>query len=424
MSFLERISGLFTRSSKVDLGHPRDPVLKAWFGGDLASSGAVVTPQTVEGIEVAASCVKVLAETIATMPLHIYEITKDGERKAKEHPLYNVIHSKTNRRQTKFEWLETQVTHCSYRGAGYSYIHETKGGLVTEIMPLHPDRVFPFEAPDGKIAYQYTPKNGPKEILLDHEVLRIAGFSDDGITPRSPVQQHRETFGLSIASHEYQSKFFQNNSTPKGAIKLPGVISDDSKKALRESWEQRHMGARNANKLAILDAGMEWQQIGMTNADAEYIGILNNQVEAISRIFRVPGVLINHTDKTATYASASQFFLSFVKNTILPWVERIEQRLNRALLSESDRLKYKIGFEVKGLLRGDDEARAKFYKELFSMGALSQNDIRRFEGMTKIENGDSYYMMTNMAPIDLLPDILKRQSPEQSLKNHMKGQEE
>ena len=285
MGILDKIQ---QRADKIILTHPRDPLLAAWFGGGSSSiAGVNVTPESAMGHDAVYGCVRVLSETMAQLPLHVYRRTNnDGKEKALDHPLYPIIHDKPNLKQTSYEWREMQTGHCALRGNSYSHIKFLNNGRVDQIIPLHPDRVMPFEAPDGTVAIRYTPLKGGTQILLADEIIRMPGMSFDGIKGLSPITIHRETIGVGLAQKEYGARFFSNNASPKGALKIPSVLDDEAAKELRASWERRHKGLKNSQQIAILDAGMEWIKIGMTNEDAQYIEGMKLNLEQIARIYR------------------------------------------------------------------------------------------------------------------------------------------
>lgn len=394
------------RATKVAGQHPQDPALAAWFGGgNITASGASVTLTTATRITTVDACINVLAQTMASMPLKVYRLTADGKEPDPSHSLWPLLHDAPNKIQTSFEWRETAVAHTALRGAAYNFIAHRNDGAVEEIRPLNPDAVTPFLAPDNTIAYRYFPPGGEQRILLDSEVLRIPAISDNGIVPQSTLAKHRETFGISLASQQYLSRFFSMSAVPKGGIELPAALGPEAIKLMRESFEDRHRGAENANRIAIFDGGMKWVPIGMTNDDAQYLEIAQFQVSDIARIYRVPPHMVGDLSR-ATFSNIEHQSIDFVNSTMLPWVRRWEDRLNRSLLTEAGRKTHFIGFEMKGLLRGDSKARSAFYKVLFNIAAMTPNDILRAEDMPTYAGGDAHYVMQNMAPVEILAELL------------------
>jgi HK97 family phage portal protein len=417
MGILEKIEA---RATKTGLKHPRDPVLAAWFGGgNVSAAGVSVTADTAITHDAVFACVRVLAETMAQLPLHVYRRLADGgKERATDHPLYDKLHNAPNLKHTSYEWRELQTGHCALRGNAYAQITTLNNGRVDQIIPLHPDRVMPFEAPDGSVAIRYTPEKGGNVILLANEIMRLPGLSCNGIEGLSPITAHRETIGHGLAAREYGSRFFSNNAAPKGGIRVPAALDDAAIKALRASWDARHKGLENQHQLAIFDAGMEWVSIGISNEDAQYIEDMRMNVEQVAGIFRVPLILLQRTEKATSWGTGiEQFMLAFIIHTIMPWVVRWEQRMNLSLLSETDRQQYFIGFELKGLLRGDAAARTTLYQAMFNMGALSANDILRLEDMNPSTDGDRKYVPLNMVPVDLVDKVLLKNNPVQQRGN-------
>jgi len=249
---------------------------------------------------------------------------------------------------------------------------------------------------NGKRDYYYQPNNGPGRNIDAQHMFHVCGFSSDGITGVNPVRLHREAIGLSMATEEHGARLFSNGAKMGGILKHPQRFKDvETGKRLAASFDAATSGG-NAHKTVVLEEGMDWQQISMNSEDAQFLQTRQYQVEDIARIFRVPPVLIGYSDKASTYASAEQFFLSFVTYTITPWLVRWEQAIQRDLINTGEQLTHFAEFAVNGLLRGDSAARAAFYQSLFNMGSINPNEIRSFENMNPIEGGETYYRPLNM----------------------------
>lgn len=399
------------RASVQGSAHPRDPVIADWYAsGSGTASGISITPDNARRLGAVYACVRLLAETIAALPLSIYKLKTGGKEKDTEHPLFEVLRWKPNRRQTSFEWREMMMGHLALRGDAYSQIILAPNGYdAAELVPLHPDRVTEFEAPDGRLAFSYSMPGERPRILLDDEVLRFPGWHDSlsaGLSRSDgPAQLHRETLGLAGALQSYSARFFGNGAQPLGVLKMPSVLGPDASKKLREDWERRHQGSGNSNRLAILDGGMDWQTIGVNNEQAQFIESRKLSVIDICRIWKIPPHKIGSMD-AATFSNIEHQAIEFVTDTLLPIVVRMEQRMNLSLLTPEGRRTHYIGYDLKGLLRGDSTTRANFYRSMFQMGTMSQNDIRRLEEMDEITGGDVYFLPLNMAPSDRLLEIL------------------
>lgn len=411
MNFFTRIGKLFTRSSVNPL-HPRDPALAAIMGlGQVSSSGAAVTPDSALRVAAVYACVRVLSQAVAQVPLHVYRRTANGgSERATDHPLYDLLHVRPNDWQTSFEWREASVAHCALRGDAYSRIVVGRSGRIEALVPLNPDRVWPFLATNGRVAFRYAAPDGSTEYLLDTEVLRLPSLSfDPAGRSLSPVALHRDTIGNSMTSTEYQGRLWNNSAVPKGGLKTPAMLSDEAIKALRKNWNDRHSGAENAGQIAILHGGLEWVNIGMTHDDAQYVELMGLSVSDIARIFGVQPHKIGDLSK-ATFSNIEQQSIEFVTDTLRPWVRRWEDRMNVSLLTPAERRSMKIEFDLNGLLRGDSQARSALYRVLFAIGALTPNDARRLEGLDPLagDAAEKSYVQINMAPLDALLDVLMK----------------
>lgn len=369
--------------------------------GITSQSNQNVTPSTAMQLAVVFACVRVLSETIASLPLMVYKRRRDGGKEpAQETDLYFLLHDQPNPDQTSFEYREMIMGHLALRGNAYSYIERTGGGGINAIYPLNPARMQVSKI-RGEIIYQYMYEDGKSAIIPKEFIWHIRGLSDDGIVGLSPISQAKEAIGLAMASEQYGAKFFANYARPGGIIEYPGKLNDEATKQLKESWEAAYTGT-NAHRLAILQGGLSWKQVGLSNEDSQFIELRQFQIEDICRIFRVPGVLINYTgDKSSTYASAEQFFISFITHTVRPWASRIEQSAARCLMTDKEKRKMFAEFNLNDFVRGDLESRYRAFQIGIQNGWLSPNDVRKLENMNPIEGegGDKYFMPLNIAEL-------------------------
>jgi len=388
---------------RVDPRHPKDPVLAAWFGGQQGAMS--VTPDSAMKVTAVYASVSLIAETVAALPLHVYQVTNGETQKAYSHPLYPVIHDYTAHGLTSYEWREAMVAHCALRGDAFARIVMNGKGQVTDLPMIHPDHILVERGANGKIRYRWREDGGKREIiLLEDEVLRIPHKLMDGVNSLSPIALHRETISTSLASRSYLDQIYQNSAQPKGALKFSGSLSKEAGAAIRKAWEERHQGPENAGRVAILDGGMEWQQIGMTMEDQQFIELQNFSVADIARIFGVPPHKIGDLSR-ATFSNIEHQSIAFVTDTIMRWVRRIESRMNWYLLSPNERTRgYFIAFDLKGLLRGDAAARSNFYRSMFYIGAMNPNEIRAAEDMNPYDGGNSYFVQGATVPIDMADD--------------------
>lgn len=368
-----------------------------------------VTSETQAGVKVDAStamkistvyaCVKVLAETLASLPLIVYERLPDGGKKrAMNHPLYDPLHNQPNRWQTSFEWREMKMGHVLLRGNCYSQIIPGPRGFADQLAPLHPAYMEKVERlPTGELRYTYQEPNGPSRIFNGGEIFHVPGLSDNGLGGLSVIALARESMGAAIAAEGYGARFFSQDARPGGVLQHPGKLTKEAHDRISESWKKAHSGLPGAHQAALLEEGMQWKQVGMTSEDAQFLETREFQVEDIARWFRVPLHMIGSTSKVTSWGTGiEQLSLGFVIYSLLPWLRRWEQRISSSLILAPRR--YFVEFLVDGLLRGDLKTRYEAYGTAINWGWLSPNDVRRLENMNPREGGEEYLRPTNMMP--------------------------
>lgn len=356
-------------------------------------SGVAITDMTALRCSVVMACVKVLSESIGWIPLHLMRREGNTSNKDVNNPLYNLIAYQPNHWQTSFEWREMCVGHLCLRGNAYNLKIPGPSGAVDQLIPKHPDKMKPKVLPNGQIIYEYRNDKGQTELYRYDEVMHWRLFSTDGIVGLNPIEYASTAIGLSVAAEEYGAKFFRNSATPGGVIKHPGVLGPQGIENFRRSWNEIH---RDPHKVAILEEGMSFQELGLKNTDAQFLQSRQFQLEDIARVFRVPAHMVGNLLR-ATYSNVEQQSLDFVIHCLTPWVTRIEQAMKRDLLY--DPANY-IKFNLMALLRGDNETRANVHNIYVRMGAKSVNEVREDEDMNPIgPDGDKYERDGGATPV-------------------------
>lgn len=371
---------------------------KRYFTG-LTLSGKTVTERTAMQSTAVYACVRIISETIASLPLHTYRYTDNGKEKYYQHPLYKILHDEPNSEMTSFVFRETLVSHLLLYGNAYAQIVRDGMARVVGLYPLLPDRMtVERKSEDGKIYYTYQSDSGIVVFNSD-EILHIPGLGFDGLIGYSPIATTKNAIALSTASEEYGSKFFANGGTLSGVLEHPGHIKDPER--LREAWEKAYGGSSNAHKTAILEEGMKYTPISVSPQDAQFLETRKFQINEICRIFRVPPHMVADLEKSS-FNNIEQQSLDFVVNTIRPWLVRIEQSIAQKLLLPSEKGKIFVSFNVDGLLRGDFQSRMNGYAIGRQNGWYSANDIRELENMNRIseeEGGDLYLVNGSMSKL-------------------------
>ena len=376
-----------------------------FFGG--STSGKAVTERSAMQMTAVYSCVRILAEAVAGLPLNLYRYTEDGgKEKAIDHPLYLLLHDEPNPEMSSFVFRETLMTHLLLWGNAYAQVIRNGKGEVIALYPLMPNKMSVDRGSQGQLYYTY--QRGTDEALRDKnqtailrpsDVLHIPGLGFDGLVGYSPIAMAKNAIGMAIACEEYGAKFFANGATPGGVLEHPGTIKDPQR--VRESWQSTFGGSGNANKIAVLEEGMKYTPIGISPEQAQFLETRKFQINEIARIFRVPPHMVGDLEKSS-FSNIEQQSLEFVKYTLEPWVTRWEQTIQRSLLSTGEKSRYFVKFNLEGLLRGDYQSRMNGYATARQNGWMSANDIRELENLDRIpaeEGGDLYLINGNMLPL-------------------------
>lgn len=359
--------------------------------GYESESGIVVTPDIAMRIAAVYACVRVLSETMGQLPLIVYRKRADGGKdRLPKHPLWKLLHDQPMKGVTSLEWREMMTGHTALRGNAYSFIVRV-GGVVRELIPLHPDRVVPEVQKDWSILYRVYSSDGRVSIHTDRDILHLKGLTADGFIGMTPIQQQRDTLGLARAHDEYGSKMFKNGAKPGGVLKIDGQLSDKAYNRLKDSWSSSWNGDE-IGKPAILEDGLDWKQLGLTAEDAQFIESKKLSRSEIAAIFRVPPHKIGDLEK-ATFSNIEQQALEFITDTMLPWVVRWEQRIKMQLIVDPD---IYAEFLLDGLLRGDSKSRSEYYQKAIQNAWMSPNEVRLKENMNPYVGGDVFKPAANL----------------------------
>ena len=393
--------------SLFGFGQARDkPMDKAADAGysflfGRTTSGKPVNERTAMQTTAVYACVRILAEAIASLPLHVYEYQDDGGKKlVHDHPLYYLLHDEPNPEMTSFVFRETLMSHLLIWGNAYAQIIRDGAGRVLGLYPLLPDKMEVQRDDKGNIYYVYSRNSDENPTFKEYgniklkaeDVLHIPGLGFDGLIGYSPIAMAKNAVGMTLACEEYGASFFANGANPGGVLEHPGVLKDPSK--VRESWNSVYRGVNNAHKIAVLEEGMKYQQIGIPPEEAQFLETRKFQINEIARLYRIPPHMVGDLDKSS-FSNIEQQSLEFVKYTLDPWVIRWEQSLQRSLLLPGEKGKYFIKLNVDGLLRGDYQSRMNGYAVGRQNGWFSANDIREMENMNPIpdEEGGNLYLV-------------------------------
>lgn len=379
-----------------------------FFFGQSAA-GKPVTESTAMQMAAVYACVRVLSESIASLPLHVYKRGENGnQEKAEGHPLFFLLHDEPNPEMSSYTLRETLMAHLLLYGNAYTQILRNGRGEVTALYPLMPNRMsVERDEKTGRLFYRYTrydsepPTMEQNTVILNTaDVLHIPGLSFDGLVGMSPIAACRNAVGAGLAADEYSSKYYANGAAPMGILETPTLIKNPD--LLRQSWNDAFGGSRNAGKVAVLEQGTTFKPISLSPQDSQLLETRKFSVEEICRIFRVPPHLVQDLSR-ATFNNIEQMSLDFVMYSLTPWIIRWEQSLSRSLLSREEKKHYSIRFNVDGLLRGDYKSRMEGYAVGINNGFMCPNDIRRLEGFDLIpaeKGGDNFLIQGAMIRLE------------------------
>ena len=397
-------SGLF-KSRDTPQNSTAGSAYTFFMGGSTA--GKHVNERSAMQMTAVYSCVRILAEAVAGLPLHLYKYTEEGgKEKAVDHPLYLLLHDEPNPEMSSFVFRETLMTHLLLWGNAYAQIIRNGKNEVVALYPLMPNKMSVDRDERGQLYYTYQRSNeeaptmkGSSVILKPSEVLHIPGLGFDGLVGYSPIAMAKNAIGMAIACEEYGAKFFANGAQPGGVLEHPGTIKDPQR--VRESWQSTFGGSGNANRIAVLEEGMKYTPIAISPEQAQFLETRKFQINEIARIFRVPPHMVGDLEKSS-FSNIEQQSLEFVKYTLDPWVIRWEQSIMRSLLTPEEKKTLYVKFNLEGLLRGDYQSRMNGYAIGRQNGWMSANDIRELENLDRIpteEGGDLYLINGNMLPM-------------------------
>ena len=374
-----------------------------------SAAGQSVNERSAMQMSAVYACVRILAESIASLPLHFYQYNDaGGKEKAVNHPLYWLLHDEPNPEMSSFSFRETLMTHLLLWGNAYAQIIRNGRGEVIALYPLMPDRMTVDRDARGRIYYEYARSEsdantlGKKSsvILSPEDVFHIPGLGFDGLVGYSPIAMAKQAIGMGLACDEYGASFYQNGAQPGGVLEHPNVLKDP--KRVRESWNAIYQGSKNAHRIAVLEEGMTYKPITISPEQAQFLETRKFQIDEIARIFRVPPHMIGDLEKSS-FSNIEQQSLEFVKYTLAPWISRWEQAIQRSLLLMSERTRYFARFNVEGLLRGDYQSRMNGYAVACQNGWMSANDIRELESLDMIpdeQGGNLYLINGNMTKLE------------------------
>lgn len=383
--------GLFKK--KEDRATLRTP--SSWLfgalGGGKVASGVTVNESTALQYSAVYAAIRLLSESVAGLPLHTFERLDEGKRRANAHPVAGLLSHSINSNISSYAFRQTLMGHVLTYGNGYAEIVRDGSGNPVELLQITPDRVRVDQDSNGTVTYIVDETVHLSQVDMFH----IAGLGFDGLIGYSPITLAKQSIGLGLGSERFGGSFFGNSARPAGVLTHPNRLSKEAKENLRDSWRSTYAGPDNSGRTAILEEGVTFSPIGLSNEDAQYLETRQFQVVEIARWFGVPPHMIASLDN-ATFSNIEHQGIEFVTYSLRPWLVRWEQEIRRKLFADDT---FFSEFQVDGLLRGDAKTRYDGYKVARETGWLSVNEIRSLENLSPVDGGDQYIQPLNMGTV-------------------------
>lgn len=378
-----------------------------WLGGKPTATGVQINQDNSLQISAVWDAVSMIAADIASLPCSMYRrLQPRGREIAPDHPLHVILHDVSNPFMTAFQVREALLGHVLLWGNAYGEIERDRNGRVVALWPLRPDRMTePKLSKAGTLIYKYQLPDGTTTEFAQSQIFHLRGLSSNGLTGYSPITMHRETLGWAVATKEYGARFFGNNARPGGILQTPNRLREESAKRLKQSWEEAHMGLSMAHRVAVLEEGVEWKQVGMPNEDAQFLETVKFQRVEIASIFHVPAHKINELDR-ATFSNIEEQDIDYVKTTLRPWCVRFEKQVALDMLLPEERRVFYPEHNMDALLRGKTLERYQGYQALIGSALASPNELREKENQNPYDGGDRYYINQTLVATDLLDALL------------------
>lgn len=386
------------RAEPSGLENPK-PWLERLLLGAPTASGVRVDEQSALRMVAVWACVRVIAETVAALPLPVYRRLARGRERVYDHQVYRLLNQQPNPEVTPMTFREAATAHALTWGNAYIYILRRRyTGDPESLWLLLPDRTQPVRVgPDRRLVYRTRLPDGTQVELPPRDIIHIAGLGWDGLVGYSPIRMAMEAIGAGLAAEEFANRFYAQGTHIGGIIEIPGSLNETAQKRLQESIKETHQGLGRSHLVMILEEGVKYHRIGIPPNEAQFLETRKFQAEEIARLYRVPLHKIGLMDRS-TFSNIEQQAIEFVTDTILPWCRRWEQAINMRLFDEREQKEYYAEHLIDGILRGDMKTRYESYAVGRQWGWLSANDVRERENLNPIEGGDIYMVPLNMVP--------------------------
>tara|TARA_R110002012_G_scaffold55154_2_gene140975 strand:- start:16580 stop:17800 length:1221 start_codon:yes stop_codon:yes gene_type:complete len=389
MGLLDTIRSIFTGKEK------RNGFYEAMASVNGNNAGVAVSDETALNFTAVWAAIRILSESVAQLPLSIYESDKLGNKsQAYNHQLYNLIHRKPNANMTTYTFIQKCMIDLLMRGNSFVYINRNGAGRPTELIPLDVTKVKLVEN-DGAIYYELQ-EGG---VVDSYDILHFKVMSKDGLIGMSPIDVGASAIGYGIALERYGNSFFSNGAKVSGVLSTDRHLSDEAINRLRVSFKENYSSIKDANKTMVLEEGLKFQQISLSNEASQFLKSREFSISEICRLFNLPPHLLRDLTKSS-FNNISEQSREFVQYSLMPYIVMMESEMNCKLFRSTEVGKVTTKFVVNALLRGTPKDRAEYYRTMLNIGAMSIDEIRQYEELPTIEGGENHFMQLNMSTLD------------------------
>ncbi|MFW6060923.1 MAG: phage portal protein, partial [Phycisphaeraceae bacterium] len=356
--------------------------------GSETASGASVTESSALRVPTVYACIRLLSQMIALLPLRVYEVDGEHETVHEDDPLDFLLHRSPNRWQTAYEFKQLIMGHLLLRGNAYVFVARA-GGEVHELVPLNPANMWLEQISDLELIYHYTRFDGAQIDFSQFEIMHLRGLSTDGVVGLSPIAAAREAIGLAAQSEKHAAKLFANGARLGGVLSTEQALQQEAIERLRDQFERLYAGVENSHKTVVLEQGMQWTKVGMTAEEGQFIESRKFSRSEIAMFFGVPPHMLGDVDKSTSWGSGiEQQAIGFINNTLLPWIEAIQQAIWRDLIMPSGNSSRLAKFDTEPFTRGDFLTRQQGLEIMARNNVIDANEWRKREGMNPKPGGD------------------------------------
>lgn len=380
--------------------HELERMIRSVYGGGTTSTGITVNSDNAMRVGAVFACVLVLSQSVAQLPLHLYEQKDNRKERAAGHYLYPLIHDQPNEWMTSYEMKQLVMAHLLLRGNSVWLKTRGTDGRIRELIPIHPDLIEGIKQDEMYRLFYRVKRPGTQTVdeIPGDRLIHFRGLSMNGFSGMNPIEYAREMIGLSMAAEKHGAKLFANGARLGGILTYPGKLSKPAATNLIESFNEKHESVENAHKTLLLEEGAKWEKVSMDNNDAQFLESRKYQRSEIAGFYRIPPHMIGDLDK-ATFSNIEHQDLGFVKHSLMPWLVSYEQTLKRDLLTTEEKRRYYFKYNVEGLLRGDIKSRNEAHAQAVNNGWLSRNEVREMEDRNPVDGLGEYRAPLNTEPI-------------------------